>query len=235
MRVRRIVTTRAGGKSHPPYESFNLADHVGDDPESIAANRERLATELGLPADHVIWMEQVHGRTTAVVDSPRVGAVAGTDALVSTRPGVAVAALVADCVPVLLADAEAGVVAAVHAGRVGIRAGVLPAALDAMCSVGARPDRTEVLLGPSVCGQCYEVPEAMQVDVATHLPGSASKTHQGTPGLDLRAGLWRQLADAGVAKIGIDPRCTVEDRTLFSFRRDGTTGRIAAITWIEPD
>jgi YfiH family protein len=217
-----------------PYESFNLGGHVGDDPAAVAANRQRLADELSLPPDHLIWMEQVHGRTATVVDGPRDEAVEATDAVVATRPGLAAVALVADCVPILLSDRDAGVVAAVHAGRVGARVGVLPAALAAMEQAGARLDRTEALLGPSVCGECYEVPAAMRDDVAQHLPGSATKTRNGTPGLDLRAGLWRQLADAGVARIGVDPRCTVEDRTLFSHRRDGTTGRFAAITWLEP-
>jgi hypothetical protein len=235
VRVRRIVTTRAGGRSRPPYESFNLGDHVGDDPDVVAANRKRLATELGLPADHVIWMEQVHGRTATVVDAPRTEPVEVTDAVIATRPGLAVAVLVADCVPILLADADAGVVAAVHAGRVGARVGVVPAALDAMRAAGARIDRTEVLIGPAVCGECYEVPAAMQADVAAHLPGSAARSRKGTPALDLRAGIWQQLADAGVARIGLDPRCTVEDRNLFSHRRDGTTGRIAAITWLAPE
>lgn len=235
MRVRRVVTTRAGGRSRAPYESFNLGDRVGDDPAAVAANRKRLATELGLAPDHVIWMEQVHGRTAAVVDGPVAEPLEATDAVIATRPGLAVAVLTADCVPILLSDPEAGVVAAVHAGRVGARVGVLPAALDAMREAGAQLDRVEVLLGPSVCGECYEVPADMQADVAKHLPGSASKTRKGTPGLDLRAGLWQQLAAAGVAKIGVDPRCTVEDKTLFSHRRDGTTGRLAAITWLEPD
>jgi polyphenol oxidase len=234
VRVRRVVTTRAGGRSAAPYDSFNLGDHVGDDPSAVAANRRRLATELGLAPDHVIWMEQVHGRTVTVVDGPRTEPVEASDAVVATRPGLAVAVLVADCVPILLSDAEAGVVGAVHAGRVGARVGVLPAALAAMRDAGARIDRTEALLGPSVCGECYEVPAAMQADVAAHLPGSASRTRHGTPGLDLRAGLWQQLADAGVARVGVDPRCTVEDRTLFSHRRDGTTGRLAAVTWLEP-
>jgi hypothetical protein len=180
-------------------------------------------------------MEQVHGRTAAVVDGPVAEPLEATDAVIATRPGLAVAVLTADCVPILLSDPEAGVVAAVHAGRVGARVGVLPAALDAMREAGAQLDRVEVLLGPSVCGECYEVPADMQADVAKHLPGSASKTRKGTPGLDLRAGLWQQLAAAGVAKIGVDPRCTVEDKTLFSHRRDGTTGRLAAITWLEPD
>jgi YfiH family protein len=235
VRIRRVVTTRAGGRSKAPYESFNLGGHVGDDPASVAANRHRLATELGLPPDHVIWMEQVHGRTATIVDSPRTEPVEATDAVISTRPGLAVAVLVADCVPILLSDPDAGVVAAVHAGRVGARVGVLPAALKAMREAGAILERTEVLLGPSVCGECYEVPAAMQADVGKHLPGSASKTRKGTPGLDLRAGLWQQLAAAGVGKVGVDPRCTVEDKTLFSHRRDGTTGRLAAITWLEPE
>lgn len=235
MRVRRVVTTRAGGRSRSPYESFNLADHVGDDPAAVSANRARLAGELGLPPDHVIWMEQVHGRTATIVDEPRTEPVEATDAVIATKPGLAVAVLVADCVPILLADPDSGVVAAVHAGRVGARVGVVPAALDAMRSAGARIDRTEVLIGPAVCGECYEVPAPMQQDVATHLPGSAARSRKGTPALDLRAGIWQQLADAGVARIGLDPRCTFEDRTLFSHRRDGTTGRIAALTWLAPE
>lgn len=235
MRVRRVVTTRAGGRSQAPYESFNLGDNVGDDPATVAANQRRLAGELGLPADHVIWMEQVHGRTTAVVTAPRTEPLAATDAVVATGPGIAVAVRVADCVPILLSDADAGVVAAVHAGRVGARIGVLPAALAAMRDAGASLDHVEALLGPAVCGECYEVPAAMRDDVEAHLPGSATKTRAGTPGLDLRAGLWRQLAAAGVARVGVDPRCTVEDRTLFSHRRDGTTGRLAALAWLEPD
>ena len=231
MRVRRVVTTRAGGFSSAPYESFNLGDHVGDDPAAVAANRKRLGAELGLTA--VCWMEQVHGRTVAVVDGTEAAPAEATDALVTATPGVAVAVLVADCVPVLLGDAEAGVVAAVHAGRVGARVGVIPATLRAMRDAGARLEHTEVLLGPAICGECYEVPADMVRDVEEHLPGSASKTRKGTPGLDLRAGLWRQLADAGVGKIGVDPRCTFEEPTLFSYRRDGNTGRIAGLVWVE--
>lgn len=233
--IRRVVTTRAGGRSRPPYESFNLGAGVGDDPAAVTANRNRLADELGLGRDRLVWMEQVHGRNAEVVDGPRAAAVEATDALVTAEPGLALVALCADCVPVLLADPEAGVVGAVHAGRVGARVGVVPAALNAMEKAGASIDRIEVLLGPAACGECYEVPAAMQADVEAHLPGSASKTRKGTPGLDIRAGIWQQLADAGVARIGVDPRCTIEDKTLFSHRREGTTGRLAALTWFEPD
>jgi YfiH family protein len=179
-------------------------------------------------------MEQVHGRTATIVDGSETQAAEATDALVTAEPGLALVVLVADCVPILLADAEAGVVAAVHAGRVGTRVGVVPAALKAMETLGAQPYKTEALLGPAICGDCYEVPAEMAADVEKHVPGSACKTRKGTPGIDLRAGLWRQLADLGVGKIGVDPRCTNEDKTLFSYRRDGTTGRIAGITWIDP-
>ncbi|MEU3627925.1 laccase [Amycolatopsis coloradensis] len=233
MRVRRVVTTRVGGASRAPYDTFNLGDHVGDDAGDVFANRKRLATELGLAEDKLAWMEQVHGRTATVVDGSETSAAEATDALVTAEVGVALVVLVADCVPVMLADVEAGVVAAVHAGRVGARVGVVPAAIEAMRSLGAEPGRTEALLGPAICGDCYEVPADMAADVEKHVPGSACKTRKGTPGLDLRAGLWRQLADLGVGKIGVDPRCTNEDKTLFSFRRDGTTGRIAGITWLD--
>ena len=235
LRIRRVVTTRAGGRSRPPYESFNLGAGVGDDPAAVTANRNRLADELGLGRDRLVWMEQVHGRNAKIVGGPVAAAVEATDALVTAEPGLALIALCADCVPVLLADPEAGVVGAVHAGRVGARVGVVPAALEAMREAGASIERIEVLLGPAACGECYEVPAAMRDDVEKHLPGSAAKTRTGTPGLDIRAGLWQQLADAGVAKIGIDPRCTIEDPNLFSHRREGTTGRLAALTWLEPE
>ncbi|HKS43899.1 MAG TPA: peptidoglycan editing factor PgeF [Amycolatopsis sp.] len=226
-----MVTTREGGASAPPYDSFNLADHVGDDPAAVAANRKRLAAELGLSS--VCWMEQVHGRTVTVVDGSETAPAEATDALVTATPGVAVAVLVADCVPVLLGDAEAGVVAAVHAGRVGARVGVLPATLRAMVEAGAEPGRIEALLGPAICGECYEVPADMAQDVEAHLPDSLSHTRRGTSGLDIRAGLWRQLAGAGVGRIGVDPRCTAEDATLFSYRRSGRCGRIAGLTWVD--
>jgi YfiH family protein len=233
IRIRRVVTTRHGGVSAPPYDSFNLGEHVGDRSEAVTANRQRLAAGVGLPAQRLVWMEQVHGRTVAAVDGPLAAPVPATDALVTAEPGLAVAVLVADCVPVLLADPVEKVVGAVHAGRVGARVGVLPAALAAMRELGARIEQVEVLLGPAACGQCYEVPAAMQADVEAHLPGSACRTRQGTAGLDLRAGLWRQLAAAGVARVGVDPRCTIEDPALYSYRREGVTGRLAALTWFE--
>lgn len=236
MRIRRVITTREGGSSRPPFDSFNLGGKVGDDPAALAANERKLAEGIGLPADRLVWMEQIHGRTATEVDGPQPEPVEATDALVTARPNLALAALTADCVPVLLGDPEAGVVSAVHAGRVGARVGVLVSALESMVRAGARPDRVEALLGPAACGECYEVPREMQADVEERLPGSACKTRRGTTGLDLRAGLWEQLAQAGISRIGVDPRCTMETPELFSHRRDGPrTGRFAAVIWIDPE
>lgn len=232
-RIRRVTTTRAGGVSAPPFDSFNLGDHVGDDPVAVAANRERLAGAIGLPADHVVWMNQVHGDRVGVVDAPRTDAVDDTDALVCSTPRLALAVVTADCVPVLLADARAGVIGAAHAGRAGAAAGVVLRTLEAMLARGAHVEDISVLLGPAVSGPNYEVPEEMAAEVDALLPGSRTVSRRGTPALDLRAGITRQLADAGVRAIDVDARCTVDDPTLFSHRRDNPTGRLASVVWME--
>ncbi|MGY1913810.1 peptidoglycan editing factor PgeF [Blastococcus sp. SYSU DS0973] len=232
VRPRRVVTDRRGGRSRPPYDSFNLGTHVGDDPADVGANRARVARELGVAGDRLLWMDQVHGTGVAIVDGPRAEPVAATDGLVTATPGLVLAVLAADCVPVLLADSETGVVAAVHAGREGLRQGVLPAALSAMASLGARARHVTALLGPAVCGACYEVPAAMQADVARVAPDAAVRTRAGTAGLDLRAGVEQVLRRAGIPEVVQDPRCTVENPFLFSHRRDGVTGRQAGLVWL---
>ncbi|OBG30658.1 laccase [Mycobacterium alsense] len=236
-RIRRVTTTRAGGVSAPPFDTFNLGDHVGDDPAAVAANRARLAGALGLGekggAGRVVWMNQVHGDRVAVVKRPRHKAVDDTDALVTTTPRLALAVVTADCVPVLLADARAGVVAAVHAGRVGAQRGVVARALETMLSLGAHAHDVSALLGPAVSGSNYEVPAAMADEVEAALPGSRTTTAAGTPGLDLRAGIACQLRDLGVTAVDVDPRCTVADPALFSHRRAAPTGRLASLIWME--
>jgi polyphenol oxidase len=232
VRVRRVFTTRAGGRSAGPYASFNLGDHVGDDPAAVAANRRRLGEGIGLGPERVAWMHQVHGTDVAVVTEPG-GETPTADALVTDRPRLALAVVVADCVPVLLADPGAGVVAAAHAGRRGAADGVLDRTLESMAALGAETGRVEALLGPAVCGQCYEVPAAMRDEVEAALPGSASTTRVGTPGLDLRAGLRRRLGELGVTRVDTDGRCTFEDDQLFSHRRARPTGRLAGVTWWE--
>src|ERR1700749_1601080 len=123
VRIRRVSTPRAGGASLPPFDTFNLGDHVGDDPAAVAANRIRLAAAIGLSPDRVVWMNQVRRDHIEVVDGPRDTAFDDTDGLVTLTSRLALGVVSADCVPVLLADARAGVVAAVHAGRVGARRG----------------------------------------------------------------------------------------------------------------
>ena len=233
VRIRRVTTTRAGGASAPPFDTFNLGDHVGDDPGAVAANRKRLGTAIGLGGDGVVWMNQVHGDRVVVVDAAVGSAVDNTDALVTTAPRLALAVVTADCVPVLMGDARAGVVAGVHAGRVGAQKGVVARAVEAMLDLGAKVEDISVLLGPAVSGRNYEVPAAMAAEVESDLPGSRTTTSRGTPGLDLRAGIARQLTDLGISAIEVDPRCTVEDKMLFSHRRDNPTGRLASLVWME--
>ncbi|MDJ0393094.1 peptidoglycan editing factor PgeF [Rhodococcus sp. G-MC3] len=232
-KVRRVTTTRAGGVSAAPFDTFNLGDHVGDEPAAVAANRERLGRELGLGVERLVWMEQVHGRTVTVVDGPVSEPVPVTDALVTKATDLALVVLSADCVPVLLSDEQAGVIAAVHAGRVGARIGIIPRVLEEMVAQGAVLSRVGAFLGPAASGRQYEVPAHMQADVERHLPGSSSVTVRKTPGLDIRAGIRRQLLGAGVPAVALDPRCTIEDRTLFSHRRGAPTGRLASVIWMD--
>lgn len=235
VRIRRVTTTRAGGASKPPFDTFNLGDHVGDDPAAVAANRRRLAETIGLGDDGIVWMNQVHSSTVAVVDesTDRSVPVPDTDALVTACRRLALAVVTADCVPVLLADARAGVVGAAHAGRVGAQNGIVVRTVEAMRSLGAHVEDISALLGPAVSGRNYEVPEEMAAEVEAALPGSRTTTAKNTPGLDLRAGIVRQLTGLGVTAIDVDPRCTVADRNLFSHRRGAPTGRLASLVWME--
>lgn len=228
--VRMVFTSRKGGVSQEPFDSFNLADHVGDDVHAVAHNRARLARVLGL--EHIQWMEQLHTNTVTVVREPSAEPIAVTDAVVTTVPGLALGVLVADCVPVLLADPDAGVCAAVHAGRMGARNGIVPRTVEKMRELGAGPHAIQALLGPAASGKNYEVPPAMAADVEKHLPGARTTTTQGTTGLDIRAGLVRQLMGLGVTAIEADPRCTIAEKDFFSYRREGRTGRQAGVIWL---
>ncbi|MET3811212.1 polyphenol oxidase family protein [Arthrobacter sp. UYEF3] len=219
----------------------NLALHVGDDPAAVHRRREELEQAAGLGYRHFRFMNQIHGNTVAVfAGSPAsaVGAAAPTagaptaDAMVSD--GQPLAVMVADCVPiVLVGESAAGGPAApllgvVHAGRPGMAAGVVPAAVARMRALGA--ENIGAWIGPSICGSCYEVPEGMRADVAALVPAAWCTTSQGTPGLDLPAGVRSQLAADGVA-IEYSGGCTREDGELFSYRRDARTGRFAGLIW----
>ncbi|WP_344410364.1 peptidoglycan editing factor PgeF [Streptomyces viridochromogenes] len=227
-------TDRWGGVSAAPYEELNLGGAVGDDPEAVRANREIAAKSLGLGPDGVVWMNQVHGTDVAVVDGPWGDApVPEVDAIVTARRGLALAVLTADCVPVLLADPVAGIAAAAHAGRPGMVAGVVPAAVRAMASLGADPARIVARTGPTVCGRCYEVPGEMRAEMAAVEPAAHAETSWGTPAVDVAAGVHAQLARLGVRDREQSPVCTRESADHFSYRRDRTTGRLAGYVWLD--
>ncbi|MGW1228402.1 peptidoglycan editing factor PgeF [Streptomyces sp. NPDC002530] len=228
-------TDRWGGVSAAPYAELNLGGAVGDDPAAVLANRERAARARGLDPARVVWMNQVHGRDVAVVDGPwgEDREIPAVDALVTTRRGLALAVLTADCTPVLLADPVAGVVAAAHAGRPGLLAGVVPAAVEAMIGLGAEPGRIIARTGPAVCGRCYEVPAVMRDAVAAEVPAARSETSWGTPAVDVTGGVLAQLAELGVTDRRSSPVCTLESGDHFSYRRDRTTGRLAGYVWLD--
>jgi len=215
----------------------NLALHVGDDPAAVHTRRATLEEAAGLGSRHFRFMNQVHGKDVAVFSGPAPAgqppAVAPTaDAMVSA--GEPLAVMVADCVPiVLVGGGDAGgpsapVLGVVHAGRPGLAAGVVPAAVARMHALGATT--VGAWIGPSICGKCYEVPEDMRADVAALVPAAWCTTSHGTPGLDLPAGVRSQLEAAGVA-VEYSGGCTREDAELFSYRRDHHTGRFAGLVW----
>ncbi|MCV2393416.1 polyphenol oxidase family protein [Actinotalea sp. M2MS4P-6] len=206
-------------------ELGNLGLAVGDDPDAVARRRRLVAQWAGGP---VAWAHQVHG--TAVHLALAGGDdVASCDALVGTGP-VGLAVQVADCVPVLLADAAAGVVGAAHAGRRGLVAGVVDAAVRAMHAAGAT--RIRAVVGPAICGACYEVPAELRDEVEAAVPGTSSTTSWGTPALDLPGAVVALLAARGVAvdDVGL---CTRTDPRFYSHRGAGQgagpAGRIAGV------
>jgi YfiH family protein len=154
------------------------------------------------------------------------------DASFTDVPGLGLGVLVADCAPVLLADPEARIVGVAHAGREGMAAGVVTELLSAMSAAGADPARMRAVIGPHICGGCYEVPAELRDRIAGKVPESGCVTRKGTPGVDVGAGVEAQLARAGVAAVASDPRCTAETPSLYSYRRDGRTGRLAGLIWL---
>jgi len=237
--VRAGFTTRAGGVSVGGYAQLNLGLEVGDEPRRVLANREILAGWLGVP---IAFAHQVHGSGVRIVSRPPgagQSAVGDGDALVTTSTRFGVGVLAADCVPILLADAASGVVAAVHAGRRGLVAGVVPRAIDEMVAEGARLPQITVVIGPAICGSCYEVPAAMRAEVVAAMRGAGSTTSWDTPALDLAAGVAAQLRDRGVRHVSRVNLCTREDERFYSHRRaeaaGGVTGRFAGVVrLVEP-
>lgn len=247
--VRALTTTRGGGVSRAPFAGFNLADHVGDDPQLVARNRALLVEALELP-QAPRWLHQVHGRAVLILDG--AGSIATpkgkeiqthaavlnrppeADACVTTQPGQVCAVLTADCLPVLLSDDQGTVVAAVHAGWRGLHSGVIDAAVAAMrCPA----KRLHAWLGPAISPAVYEVGAEVRQAFLTFSAEAESAFIQCRSGhylADLYLLARQRLGALGVSQISGGDHCSLsEPERFYSYRRDGQTGRMASLIWIQ--
>ncbi len=197
------------------YKSLNFGFHVGDEIASVTSNRATLGNAQ--------FMNQVHGNEVVLIDHV-LDQEPTCDAMVTTTAGISLVVMVADCIPLLLISKKA--VAAVHVGRAGLTNKVAIKALNVMNEQGAVD--VHAILGPSICGSCYEVPLTMQQDVIADHPKALSTTRSGTPALDLSAALIAELVAQGVS-YEASPICTLEDPLYYSYRRDNQTGRFAGV------
>ncbi|KTT02164.1 peptidoglycan editing factor PgeF [Pseudomonas fulva] len=227
--VRACVTTRQGGVSLPPFDTFNLGDHVGDDPAAVAQNRLRLSGEFDIqPA----WLKQVHGLAVADADPSRV---VEADASWTDRPGIACTVMTADCLPVLFCDQAGTQVAAAHAGWRGLAGGVLEATLDRL---DVPPAQVLVWLGPAIGPQAFEVGlEVRDAFTAVHPEAARAFVDGKRPGklmADIYALARIRLAARGVTAVYGGGLCTVSDERFFSYRRTPQGGRFASLVWLAP-
>ena len=229
--VRAVTTTRQGGASRGSYASMNPADHVGDDPAAVMANRQTLQQVLNLPGQPV-WLQQVHG--TVVVNAATAGIAPAADAAFSSQPGVVCAVLTADCLPVLLADTAGQCVAAIHAGWRGLAAGVIEQAATAM---GRPGEALLAWLGPAIGPSVYRVGDEVRDTFMGYNPEAAGAFRQGSDGewfADLYQLARQRLADCRVTSVYGGRDCSFTDSERFySYRRDGATGRMATLIWLE--
>jgi YfiH family protein len=225
--VKACVTTREGGVSEAPFDSLNLGDHVDDRPEAVAENRRRLTEHFSIqPA----WLQQVHGIAVAHADP---GIVATADASWTATPGIACAAMTADCLPALFCDRAGTRVAAAHAGWRGLAAGVLEATLD---TLDVPAGDVLVWLGPAIGPKAFEVgPEVREVFIK-QLPQAAEaflpSDNAGKFMADIYLLARLRLAERGVTAVYGGGFCTVTDPRFFSYRRAARTGRFASLIWL---
>lgn len=227
--VRAAVTTRAAGVSAGPYASLNLALHVGDDPAAVAGNRRRVREALELPSEPH-WLEQVHGATVAMPGGDECG---GADAAVAFDRGRVCAVLVADCLPVFLASRSGDRVGLAHAGWRGLAGGVVEATVTALA---ADPAELVAWLGPAIGPGAFEVGAEVRAAFVASQAGAAGAFSPGRGGrflADLPALARGRLAACGVEEVHGGGHCTFSDPVRFySYRRDGRTGRMAALLWL---
>jgi YfiH family protein len=234
-RVRVISTMRLGGVSTAPYDSFNLAQHVGDDPAAVAANRKALAEAGGLPAEP-LWLNQVHGVQVVTHAGPTAGDFGPptADASVAFEPGRVCVVMTADCLPVVFTDRAGTRIGVAHAGWRGMVGGVLEATITAL---GAQPADILAWLGPAISQAAFEVGgevrDAFLQRSAAH-GASFVRNARGRYQADLYALARTTLAEAGVGDVYGGGWCTHRQRAeFFSFRREPQTGRMATLAWVE--
>lgn len=228
--VRFAFTDRFGGISRPPYGELNLGSLTPDEADAVTENFRRVAAAFEVRPEAVVRISQVHGRDVHVVgpeDPLPLVPMPQADGVVTARTDVALCVRAADCLPVLLADPEHGVIGAAHSGRRGLYAGIVPATVEAMRDLGA--ESITAVLGPYACGRCYEVPAEMRAEVAERAPASYGETSWGTPSIDVAAGVTAQLTELG-CRIVDATSCTIESENWYSYRREGpVSGRMAGL------
>ena len=226
--VKACVTTRAGGVSLAPFDSLNLGDHVDDSPDAVAENRRRLTDHFSIqPA----WLKQVHGIVVAQADPSLV---ATADASWTATPGIACAAMTADCLPALFCDRAGTRVAAAHAGWRGLAAGVLEATLD---SLAVPPADVLVWLGPAIGPKAFEVGPEVRETFVQQSPEAAKAFVPSQNAGKFMADIYElarlRLAARGVTAVYGGGFCTVTDPRFYSYRRSPRTGRFASLIWLE--
>ena len=238
--VTHLFTTRDGGVSKAPFNSNNLAFHVGDDSENVIQNHLRLAQQIGYNITDLVHMRQIHSDKIIVVD-PKIHNFENPpecDALITDRQNIPLMVMTADCTPVLFFDRVKNVIAVAHAGRAGALKGIVPKTMTKMCSnFGSKIENIEVVLGPSIGGCCYEVGAKIAEDVSADGYGFAILEKNGSYYLEVNAIIHRQLQESGVNKENIEDLETCnacENRDYFSYRADNQkTGRIAGVLMLK--
>lgn len=229
--IRAASSTRAGGVSSAPYDTLNLGGHADDDPAAVATNRLRFQRAAGMPAAPR-WLAQVHG--TRVIHVTGEGLPVEADAAWTDRTGCVCAVLSADCLPVLLADADGSAVGVAHAGWRGLSAGVLEALSEAM---PVEADRLHAWLGPAIGADAFEVGDEVREAFLARDSGAGEAFRPSPAGrwlADIYTLAGRRLESAGITRVTGGGFCTVNDPArFFSYRRDGRTGRMATAIWIE--
>lgn len=229
--VKALTTTRQGGVSRPPYESLNLAQHVGDDPVAVARNRARLRETCGLP-EEPFWLHQVHG--CRVADSASEGPGCEADAVLSRQPGRICAVLTADCLPILMTDRDGRAVCAVHAGWRGLASGVVESAVSHLPSP---PQGLLVWLGPAIGPDAFEVGDEVREAFVAQCDEDEQafrKNGRGRWLADIYELARLRLRRLGVGYVGGGGYCTSTQSSLFySYRREGATGRMASLIWLD--